>query len=53
MIDLGVNPAGVEVVVHMAKKMADMQKHIDELTSELEQLKPTRHTTKKSPGKRG
>jgi MerR family transcriptional regulator/heat shock protein HspR len=52
MGDLGVNPAGVEVVIRMAQKMAEMQKQIEELTSELEQLKPAKHTTKKRPGKR-
>jgi MerR family transcriptional regulator/heat shock protein HspR len=52
MGDLGVNPAGVEVVIRMAQKMAEMQKQIEELTSELEQLKPVKHTTKKQPGKR-
>ncbi len=31
--DLGVNPAGVEVVIRMAKKMADMQRKIEQLES--------------------
>jgi MerR family transcriptional regulator/heat shock protein HspR len=48
MIDLGVNPAGAEVVVSMAKKMAEMQKQIEDLTSKLEQAK----TLKRAPGKR-
>jgi MerR family transcriptional regulator/heat shock protein HspR len=48
MIDLGVNPAGAEVVVHMAKKMAEMQKQIDDLTLKLEQAK----TIRRIPGKR-
>lgn len=53
MSDLGVNPAGVEVVVRMARKMAEMQQQIDELASELEQLKQTRQAAKKRFGKRG
>jgi MerR family transcriptional regulator, heat shock protein HspR len=53
MIDLGLNPTGAEVVVHMAKKMAEMQKQIDELTSELEQLKPVKHSIKKTSREKG
>jgi len=52
MTDLGVNPAGAEVVVHMAKKMAEMQKQIDELTSELENLKPARQVSKRRSGEK-
>jgi MerR family transcriptional regulator, heat shock protein HspR len=52
MDGLGVNPAGVEVVIHMAQKMAEMQKQIEELTSELEQMKSTRRTEKKTNGKK-
>jgi MerR family transcriptional regulator/heat shock protein HspR len=52
--DLGVNPAGVEVVVRMAEKMAEMQQQINELTSELEQAKQTSQPAKnKKPTKRG
>jgi MerR family transcriptional regulator/heat shock protein HspR len=47
MTDLGVNPAGAEVVVHMAKKMAEMQKQIEELTTKLEQIKLAGYTTRK------
>ncbi len=47
MTDLGVNPAGAEVVVHMAKKMAEMQKQIEELTAKLEQIKLAKAATGK------
>jgi MerR family transcriptional regulator/heat shock protein HspR len=54
MNDLGVNPAGVEVVIRMAEKMAEMQQQINELTSELEQAKQTSHPAKnKKSRKRG
>ena len=36
--DLGVNPSGVEVVIRMAKKMAEMQRRIEELESQSERL---------------
>jgi MerR family transcriptional regulator/heat shock protein HspR len=39
MCDLGINPAGVEVVIRMVKKMRDMQQQIDELEAEVGQLK--------------
>jgi MerR family transcriptional regulator/heat shock protein HspR len=39
MCDLGINPAGVEVVIRMVRKMRDMQQQIDELEAEIEQLK--------------
>ncbi len=39
MNDMGVNPAGAEVVIHMAKKMSEMQDEINDLTSELEVLR--------------
>ena len=37
--DMGVNPAGVEVVVQMAKKMAEMQHQINKMETEIEQLR--------------
>jgi MerR family transcriptional regulator/heat shock protein HspR len=37
--ELGVNPAGVEVVFRMAKLMNDMQSRIEKLTDELEQAR--------------
>lgn len=52
MSDLGVNPAGVEVVIRMAEKMAEMQQQINELTSELDQAKQTSHPTKKERNKK-
>ena len=45
--DLGVNPSGVEVVIRMAKKMAEMQRRIEELESESEQLRQDETSTKK------
>lgn len=39
MDDLGINLAGVEVVIRMAEKMAEMQHQIQEMESEIEQLK--------------
>ena len=38
MDDLGVNLAGVEVVIRMAQRMAELQRHIEELESEMERL---------------
>jgi MerR family transcriptional regulator/heat shock protein HspR len=48
MSDLGVNPAGAEVVVHMAKQMAEMQKQIEELMAEVEHLRPLKRGLKKT-----
>ena len=53
MSDLGVNPAGVEVVIHMAEKMAEMQQQINELTSELEQVQQTGYPEKKKKARKG
>jgi MerR family transcriptional regulator, heat shock protein HspR len=39
MGDLGINLAGVEVVIRMAHKMVEMQHRIKEMESEIEQLK--------------
>ena len=39
MCDLGVNPAGVEVIMHITKKMVEMNLQISELTSEVEKLR--------------
>lgn len=36
MADLGVNPAGVEVVIRMSQKMMEMQNKITQLESEIE-----------------
>jgi MerR family transcriptional regulator/heat shock protein HspR len=39
MGDLGINLAGVEVVMRMAEKMTEMQHRIQEMESKIEQLK--------------
>jgi MerR family transcriptional regulator/heat shock protein HspR len=49
MSDLGVNPAGAEVVIRMAQKITEMQQVINNLTSELQQAKKTGQVTKKKP----
>jgi MerR family transcriptional regulator/heat shock protein HspR len=53
MVDLGVNPAGAEVVIRMAQKITEMQQVINELTTELQQVKETRQATRKRDKKRG
>jgi MerR family transcriptional regulator/heat shock protein HspR len=37
--DLGVNLAGVEVILRMAQRMSELQHHMEELESEVERLK--------------
>ena len=39
MDDLGVNLAGVEVILRMAQRMTELQRHVAELESELKALK--------------
>ena len=39
MDDLGVNLAGVEVILRMAQRVNDLQRHMEELESELEKLR--------------
>ena len=39
MDDLGINLAGVEVVMRMAERMVEMQRQIDEMESEVERLR--------------
>ncbi len=39
MDDLGVNLAGVEVILRMAQRMTELQHHIEGLESELERLR--------------
>ena len=39
MDDLGVNLAGVEVILRMAQRMNELQSHMEELESELEKLR--------------
>jgi MerR family transcriptional regulator/heat shock protein HspR len=53
MSDLGVNPAGAEVVIRMAQKITEMQQVINNLTSELQQVKETGQVTRKKTKKRG
>lgn len=38
MNDLGVNLAGVEVILHMAERMIEMEQHMRQLELELKQL---------------
>ncbi len=39
MDDLGVNLAGVEVILRMSRRMAELQGHVKELESELQKLR--------------
>ncbi len=39
MNDLGVNLAGVEVILHMAQRMTELQQHVEGLESELKRLR--------------
>jgi len=39
MDDLGVNLAGVEVILRMAQRMTELQRHMGELESEVERLR--------------
>jgi MerR family transcriptional regulator/heat shock protein HspR len=39
MGDLGINLAGVEVVIRMAEKMAEMQHQIQEMETKIQQMK--------------
>ena len=39
MDDLGVNLAGVEVILRMAQRMAELQRHMEELELELENFR--------------
>jgi MerR family transcriptional regulator/heat shock protein HspR len=48
--DMGINPAGVEVVTRMVRKMKGMQQQIDELTAELEILRQHEPETTKDSG---
>ncbi len=40
MDDLGINLAGIEVILRMAQRMTELQQHVDGLESELERLRP-------------
>jgi MerR family transcriptional regulator/heat shock protein HspR len=52
MGELGINLAGVEVVIRMAEKMAEMQHQIKEMEAEIQQLKQV-ETGEKIEGKEG
>jgi len=39
MDDLGVNLAGVEVILRMAQRITELQRHTEELESEVERLR--------------
>ena len=39
MDDLGVNLAGVEVILRMSRRMAELQRRVEELEDELEKFK--------------
>ena len=39
MDDLGVNLAGVEVIINMAQRMAEMEQSLEDLRQELERLR--------------
>ena len=39
MNDLGVNLAGAEVILRMAERITDLQRHMEELESELKRLR--------------
>jgi MerR family transcriptional regulator/heat shock protein HspR len=47
MDDMGINMAGVEVIMRMSEKMAEMQHKIDGLESELKKYKSADGDTKK------
>ncbi len=51
--DLGVNLAGVEIILNMREKMEEMQRHIEEFVSTLNQemalhSRPAEHSERKS-----
>ena len=39
MDDMGINLAGVEVILRMAQRMTELQRHMEELESELARLR--------------
>lgn len=43
MNDLGVNPAGAEVILRMTQRMTELQSRVEELESELERLREVRN----------
>ncbi len=43
MDDLGVNLAGVEVIMHMTQRLIELQRRVAELESEIEEFRPREH----------
>ncbi len=43
MDDMGVNLAGVEVIIRMMQQMLELQNHVQELESELDRLRQAGH----------
>jgi MerR family transcriptional regulator/heat shock protein HspR len=43
MDDMGVNLAGVEVIIRMMQQMLELQNHVQELQAELDRLRQARH----------
>jgi len=39
MEDLGINMAGAEVILRMAQRMSELQRHVEGLESEIKRLK--------------
>lgn len=39
MDDLGINLAGVEVILRMSQRMTELQRHVEELEAELDRFK--------------
>jgi MerR family transcriptional regulator/heat shock protein HspR len=50
MSDLGINLAGVEVVIRMAEKMTEMRRQIQEMEFDIEQLQQAENESKKAKG---
>jgi len=48
MEDMGINMAGVEVIIKLSRRMSDMQHRIDELESELRRYRKAAPAAKKS-----
>jgi MerR family transcriptional regulator/heat shock protein HspR len=46
MSDLGINLAGIEVVIRMAEKMTEMQRRMQEMEFEIEELRQIEAGTK-------
>jgi len=53
MNDLGVNLAGVEVIMRMAEKMAGMQRRVEEMEAEVKQFRQAGIEMKRNIKKKG